>query len=579
MERYNSHMKRLIKRHNAIIKRQHIIIKRQRATVKLRHTIIIKRQNSNLCNRELQFNTVILERGYLMGFFTMLYDCIDELLYNQKVSSQTQKEQMEDTRVERQRVEKAEKEIRTKEWYNIKDQVYSRYQLPIADDAKNIAKDLFGKDLDTISTFFITDERVVRQRYIEGGYKAINEYAKNLTEHAFIGGPITATLLRRLKLLEDAKREGKVIDTDMDIDGFVPHAGIKYAIDEIELDGQIIPARRKFSIRCEMTATITEGFRIGPFVLYDGLYLSTKEEMEQITDKDEDIKTNMYGSKMPLNDKMLSENKERTYASSGEKYGKNKQIEVCPHGTDRILYCNQCQGDIIVSPSKKKVIGICLDVSGSMIGMKLSNAKKAVIKVLENIPVNSNIDVVLIIFSTDLRIGYCEDIIPFGAEYTELIRHMAIERIEDIISGGSTPLYDTINYFLDRIWSGVWSGSEGRIFFPYTYLIIVSDGEENQSTLNSLIYKGKVGKDAFFAKLNAYREAGIITEIIPFAYGDDGVNIKLIRELRNISGKKSINEIYPGNIIESLISNVDSILYGADNLKMMGLSIGDKDKN
>lgn len=463
-------------------------------------------------------------------------------------------------RLERQRIEKLEKEIRAKEWYNVKYQIYSRYQLPIADDAKNIAKECFGKNLDTVSIFFITDERIVMQRYIEGGDKAIDEYAKNLIEHAFIGGPITATLLRRLKLLNDAKRDEKVIDTEIDIDGFVPHAGIKYAIDEIELDGQIIPARRKFSIRCEMTATITEGFRTGPFVLYDELYLSTKEEMEQITD--EDIKSNT------LNSKVLSLNSKTVTGAAG-----------CPHETDRTLYCNQCHGDIIISPSKKKVVGICLDISGSM-ERKLSSAKMAVIKVLERIPVNSNIDVVLIIFSTDLRIGNYEDIIPFGTEYTESIRSLAIERVRDIIAEGSTPLYDTINYFLDRIWSGVEGPGErrflldeNRIFFPYTYLIIVSDGEENGSELKNLIYKGKIGSDAFFAKLRAYRDAGLVTEIIPFAYGDGGTDMRLIRELRNISGNKFINEIDSDNIIESLIGNVDSILYGSDNLKMMGLSI------
>lgn len=517
--------------------------------------------------------------GFLIGC-RELSDHIDKLLRERgRTSRQRQKDEIENARIaeqaiiERQRTEKFEKEIRTKEWPHIKDQIFSRYQLPIADDAKNITKDSFGKCLDTVSAFFITDERVVMQIYIEGGDKAIDEYAKNLIQHAFIGGPITATLLRRLKLLEDAKRDGKVIDTEIDIDGFVPSGKIEYAVDEIELDGQIIPARRKFSIRCEMTATITEGFRVGPFVLYEELYLSTKEEMEQVTD--EDIKTDV-----DIDNR--SSNKSVGDAIAGEKYGNRFKIEVCPHGTDKTLYCNQCQGDIIVSPSKKKIIGICLDISGSMQERKLSSAKKAVIKVLEKIPVNSNIDVVLIIFSTDLSLNY-EDIIPFGTEYTRSIKNRAIERINNIIAGGSTPLYDTVNYFLDGIWSGEepWSGKrflldENRIFFPYTYLIIVSDGEENQSELKNLIYKGKTGSDAFFAKLEAYRDAGLVTGIIPFAYGDGGTDTRLIRELQNISGKKSINEIYPENIIESLVGNVDSILYGADNLKMMGLSISKK---
>ncbi len=530
-----------------------------------------------------------------MEFFKEINDHINKFLCGMGIDSRRWQEEkikkekiekraiLERQRIEKQRIEKLEKDARTKEWPNVKDGIYSRYQLPIADDAKNIAKDLlnnktplFGKNIDTVSVFFITDERVIKRIYVEGGYKAIDEYAKNLTEHAFIGGPITATLLRRLKLLEDAKRDGKVIDTEIDIDGFVPHAGIKYAIEEIELDGQIIPARRKFSIRCEMTATITEGFRTGPFVPYEELYISTKEDIEQITD--ENLKSNISNSKIP------SKNKDDANTFTGKKYGNMHHIKMCPHGTDETLYCDRCRGDIIISPSKKKIVGICLDISGSMEGNKLSNAKTAVIKVLDRIPVNSNIDVVLIVFNGDIAVGH-EDIIPFGKRYTESIKYFATERINCIFSGGYTPLYDTINYFLDEIWSRAESSEkrflqdENHIFYPYTYLVIISDGEENGSELRELIYKGKMGYDAFFDKLKTYRDAGLITEIIPFAYGGDETNNGLIRELRKISGKKLINKVDPENIIESLTSNVDSILYGSDNLKMMGLPIIRKDKD
>lgn len=535
-----------------------------------------------------------------MGLFKKINNHIYELLCGKDIDNTRQKNERElkiekariekQAKLEKQRIEKLNKEKRAKEWPDIKDQIYSRHQLPIADDAKNIAKDLlnsnmlsFGKSVDTVSTFFITDERVVKQRYVEGGDKAIDKYANNLIQHAFIGGPITATLLRRLKLLEDAKRDGKVIDTEIDIDGFIPFTKIEYAIDKIELDGQIIPARRKFSIRCEMTATITEGFRVGPFVTYDDLYISTKEEMEQITDEDIiDINLENRDTNKDIN---KDANKEDDALKDAKKYGKTYNIDVCPHGTDIQFYCNQCQGDIIVSPSKKKVIGILLDISGSMYGDKLQSAKMAIKKILERIPIGSNVNIVLIIFSTDIITGHYEDIIPFGKEYTESVKNMAIERINNVIAGGSTPLYDAINYFLDGIWPGEENIGEStflldgnRIFYPYTYLIIISDGEENGSGLNKLIYKGKIGSNAFFAKLKAYRDAGLITEIIPFAYGDSGTDIGLVRELRNISGKRFINEKNSGNIIESLIDNVDSILYGSDNLKMMGLSLGKKNK-
>lgn len=502
---------------------------------------------------------------------------------NKKVSSrkispeQKQLEEIKKARIEmaaRIAKEKLEKEKRVKEWPKIKDQILSKYQLPIADDAKNIAKELselelsdklnklpiFENNIETVSVFFITDERVVMQRYIEGGDKAIDEYAKHLINQAFIGGPITATLLRRLKLLVDAKKEGKVIDTEIDIDGFPPNGRIFYTIKKIELDDQIIPARRKFSMRCEMTATLTEGFRVGPFVLYDGLYLSTKKEMEQITDED-----------------IIREDKVSTTSDSiskGERYGKKYEIDICPHGTDKKLYCNQCQGDIIVSPSYKKIIGMCIDISGSMQGRKIASAKSAVIKVLQRIPLNGNIEVIIIIFSTDLRAGNYEVVIPFGTIYTRKIQVRAINKVDNLIAEGSTPLYDAVNCFLDGLWS---TDEEKRFkFFPYTYLIIVSDGEENQSELHNILYKGHIGIDGFYAKLDAYRDSGLVTEIIPFAYGDDLTDNRLLKELKKISGKNLINEANSDNIADSLIGSVDSILYGDDKLKLMGMSIRKK---
>lgn len=512
-----------------------------------------------------------------MGIFKEINDEISKFLCERSRNSKTSRQiEMENARraeldrIHRLEIEKSERLTRMKYWPNVKENLYSKYQLPIADDAKNIARELFEKDLDSVSAFFITDERVVKKIYIDGGDRSIDEFAKNLMSRAFIGGPITATLLRRLKLLKDVKIDGKVIDTEIDIDGFVPFSGVMYTVDKIELDGQKIPARRKFSIRCEMTATLTEGFRTGPFVYYDGLYFSNKEEIEQITDEDlEDNKTNKTS-------KTNKTNKE-SEGSIGKKYGEHYKIDVCPHGTDKKSYCNHCHGDIIIT-SSKKIIGICLDGSGSMDGEKLERAKAAVIRVLERIPTNRNIQVVLIIFSEDLRVNY-EEIIPFRKEYTERVKHMAINTIRKMSTNGGTPLYDTINYFLDQIWSGreiIDESSSTIQIFPYAYLIIVSDGDENGSKLEKLIYKGRMGSDGFFAKLKAYRDAGLVAEIIPFAYGFGKLNNKLIYDLRNISGKELINKADPGNILELMVSNVDSILYGSDNLKMIGLSVNKK---
>jgi Mg-chelatase subunit ChlD len=542
-----------------------------------------------------------------MGLFKDINDSINDLLCaNDKISRQEKEKALEMVRIEQARREKIasierkkfEKETRKKEWHIVKDKIYSRHQLPIADDAKNVAREFFGKDIDAVSAFFVTDERVVMKVYVDGGDSAIDKYAENLIRHAFIGGPITATLLRRLKLLEDAKRDGNVIDTEIDIDGFVPHAGIEYTIKEIELDGQIIPARRKFSIRCEMTATITEGFRTGPFVMYDELYLSTKDEVEQITDEDiyanktnktgKTNQTNKTGKTNQTNKTGKTNQTNKTSKALGKKKEDKENSDscsenVCPHLTDNALYCSHCHGDIIISPSKKKIIGICLDTSGSMHGSRLSNAKIAVMKVLERIPIYSNIQVVLIIFDTELPMNY-EEIIPFGKEYTESIRNLAMKRISNVCSGGGTPLYDVINHFLDEIWSKPENSryfllDKNRIFFPYTNLIIVSDGEENQSSLTNIIYKGKTGKEAFFAKLRAYRDAGLVTDIMPLAYGDGESNARLIRELQNISGKNLVNEVSPDNIIESLVRNVDTILYGEYNLRMMGSSVSGKDND
>jgi len=94
--------------------------------------------------------------------------------------------------------------------------------------------------------------------------------------------------------------------------------------------------------------------------------------------------------------------------------------------------------------------------------------------------------------------------------------------------------------------------------------------------LDKLLYKGRMGSEGFFTKLKAYRDAGLVAEIIPFAYGYGESNNRLIYDLRNISGKKLINKADPGNILELMVSNVDSILYGSDDLKMMGISVDRK---
>ncbi len=476
-----------------------------------------------------------------------------------------------------------EKEKKIKEWPKIKEQIFQKYQISITDDAKKVAEELFGKSQDTVSIFFITDERAIKQRYMEGGDKAIEEYAQNLEQHAFAGGPITFTLLRRLNALKQAKIDGNVIDTEIDIDGFSPNGRIQYAINDIDLDGQKIPKRRKFSPRCEMTATITEGFHIGPFVAYDGLYFCTKEEMEQMMEKEKEKEWMNKGgmwSRGETETKSEMEDKNDGMGSTKEKVDVMKEVwetgVLCPHGSYEDLYCNQCDGDIIVSPSRKKVIGILLDVTGSMSGMKIERARIAVKKVLEKIPADSNINVVLTLFSTRFK-DYYEDIIPYGIDFTQQIKEMVIDKLRRIEAEGDTPLYESINRFLDNTWNNG-SLDKDKIFFPYTYLIIVSDGEDNHSELGNLIYRGKRDKDGFFAKLREYRDSGLITEIIPFAYGEGSIrDLRLVRELENMvkdgSGKMLVNETDPDRITESLTSTVDSILYGSDNLKMMGIPV------
>lgn len=260
--------------------------------------------------------------------------------------------------------------------------------------------------------------------------------------------------------------------------------------------------------------------------------------------------------------------------------------ELCRHDSIENMYCRQCNGDIVVSPSKKKVIGILLDVTGSMSGMKIKRAKVAVEKVIGMIPVDNNINVTLTVFSTRFS-KHCEDIIPYGIEFTQQTKEMAIEQVRRLETGGDTPLYDVINRFLDDTWNNG-SLDNDKTLFPYTYLIIVSDGEENRSKLDNLIYKGKKGKDAFFAKLQVYRDSGLVTEIIPFAYGEGSIrDIRLVQELENIIGSKDskiynnnkmlVNETNPDLIIDKLTSIIDSILYGSVTTKLKKIKEDEKD--
>jgi uncharacterized protein YegL len=499
---------------------------------------------------------------------------------------------------EKDEIEKNEiylKKINEENWPSKREQIYSKYRIPISENEENWPskrEQIYSKyripisENDEISVFFLTDERMIRNIYREGGDKAIEKYARNLVEQGFLGGPITSTLIRRVLALRDEKNKGNVIDTEIDIDGLIPNSRIQYALKEIDLDGQVIPARKKFAINSEMTSSLDEGFHVGPFVAYDDIYLSSKEEMKLII-ADDDIKeiekdriekeekNNIKGIEKDRIEKE-EKNKELRALLNRLSTDENIYIQLCEHGNDINSYCSKCHGDIIVSPSKRKVIGMCLDISGSMQGMALNNAKRAVIKVLNNIPQNSNIEISLIAFSTDIPTGDYEEIIPYNKIYTKSEKERAIRKINLLRSGGSTPLYSAINYFLDKTWS---EGAldKNKIFFPYTYLIILTDGRENQSKLSSVVYEGKIYKEAFFRKLIAYRNAGLITEIIPFAYTtyehqtNDFHDIQLMRELKNLSGKALINEVDPGNIIDKLVGSVDSILYGEENLKMIGI--------
>lgn len=236
-----------------------------------------------------------------------------------------------------------------------------------------------------------------------------------------------------------------------------------------------------------------------------------------------------------------------------KKYG----ISVCPHGTDKRYYCRSCHGDVRVDPSKK-VIGICFDMSESMDEKILKIAKNAIIKVLKRIPTDGNYSVVFIVFSSVFW-NNIEYIISLDDRYSPSIRDSAIRRIENIvIGGGSTPLYNSMNYFLDDLWPIDGSSTVNKSF-PYTYLIVVSDCEDNGSSFNRLIYRGNTGESAFFSKLREYRDAGILLEIIPFAHGY-GEDNKFLKELKDLRGKESAYNESSKNMIESMMSYVDSII-------------------
>jgi Mg-chelatase subunit ChlD/tellurite resistance protein len=155
-----------------------------------------------------------------------------------------------------------------------------------------------------------------------------------------------------------------------------------------------------------------------------------------------------------------------------------------------------------------RVVYFLVDTSGSMCGRPIEQAKAALLSFLQNIPPSPNIRVGLRNFeSTPGRLMG-----SLKKPYSSMMKSFLITSVSQLEAGGSTSLYQCVDKALDDIQRNIQNNQA-----PKTFLIVLSDGEDNQGIRENR-YEGKSGESAFFQRMQEFRNAGLV-EYLPLAYG------------------------------------------------------------
>ncbi len=155
-----------------------------------------------------------------------------------------------------------------------------------------------------------------------------------------------------------------------------------------------------------------------------------------------------------------------------------------------------------------RVVYFLVDVSGSMCGRPIEQAKAALLSFLQNIPPSPNIRVGLRSFESNPErlMG------SLRKPYNSMMKSFLITSVNQLEAGGSTSLYQCVDKALNDIQRNIQNNQA-----PKTFLIALSDGEDNQGIRENR-YQGRSGESALFQRMQEFRNVGLV-EYLPLAYG------------------------------------------------------------
>ncbi len=154
-----------------------------------------------------------------------------------------------------------------------------------------------------------------------------------------------------------------------------------------------------------------------------------------------------------------------------------------------------------------RVVYLLIDVSGSMEGGPLKAAKQALRVFLRTIPVGPRLRVGLRAFNENVTVLHGS----LRQGYSPEARVSLMRPANLLEAGGSTAIFRAVWRALDDLQVLV---RENRT--PAWYLIVLSDGEDNQGI--ECRYDGLAGVEALFRRVAHLRRIGVL-EYLPVAYG------------------------------------------------------------
>jgi hypothetical protein len=146
-------------------------------------------------------------------------------------------------------------------------------------------------------------------------------------------------------------------------------------------------------------------------------------------------------------------------------------------------------------------------------------------------------------------------LLPVGVPFTPQTQMAMMGRLSAVEStGGTTSLFQSVNLALDDV---LRLADPQRMTVPKTYLIVLSDGEDNEGLIGYR-YRSHDGEEALFARMKDNRDAGVI-EYLPIAYGGR----EAVRGLKQIGGEGfQVTVTSPADIVAKFGEIREQIMVG-----------------